>query len=123
MPSLGSDMEDGTLIEWLIQPGQPVRRGDIIAVVETEKGAIEIEIFEDGTLATQLVTIGTTVPVGAPLAEIVGGLTPADAATGTSAGNRRGSTGHSSARRGASGRATGGDATANGRTQSHHRHT
>jgi len=43
MPSLGSDMEDGTLIEWEKQPGDTVHRGDVIAVVETQKGAIEIE--------------------------------------------------------------------------------
>ena len=38
MPSLGTDMEAGTLVEWLVQPGAHVKRGDIIAVVETEKG-------------------------------------------------------------------------------------
>ena len=44
MPSLGADMEDGTLVEWLVHPGDDVRRGQIIAVVETAKGAVEIEI-------------------------------------------------------------------------------
>src|SRR5687767_3876012 len=43
MPSLGADMDAGTLVEWLKKPGDPVARGDIIAVVDTEKGAIEIE--------------------------------------------------------------------------------
>src|ERR1019366_3040348 len=43
MPSLGSDMEAGTLVEWLVKPGDRVKHGDIIAVVETQKGAIEIE--------------------------------------------------------------------------------
>ena len=38
MPSLGADMEAGTLVEWLIKPGDPVKRGDIVALVETEKG-------------------------------------------------------------------------------------
>ena len=47
MPSLGADMESGTLIEWLVKPGDRVHRGDIVAVVETDKGAIEIEIFGD----------------------------------------------------------------------------
>ncbi|TNF58413.1 MAG: biotin/lipoyl-binding protein, partial [Rhodobacteraceae bacterium] len=45
MPSLGADMEAGTLVEWLVAPGDHVTRGDVIAVVETQKGAIEIEIF------------------------------------------------------------------------------
>ncbi len=72
MPSLGSDMEAGTLVEWLKQPGDEVHRGDIVAVVETQKGAIEIEIFQDGVLEEYLVDIGQTVPVGTPLARIRG---------------------------------------------------
>ncbi len=70
MPSLGSDMEAGTLVEWLKQPGDEVHRGDIIAVVETQKGAIEVEIFEDGVLDGLLVELGTEVPVGAPMAYV-----------------------------------------------------
>jgi pyruvate dehydrogenase E2 component (dihydrolipoamide acetyltransferase) len=70
MPSLGADMEAGTLVEWLKQPGDEVRRGDIVAVVETQKGAIEIEIFEDGVLDRLLVSPGVKVPVGATLAII-----------------------------------------------------
>ncbi len=68
MPSLGADMEAGTLVEWLVKPGDTVRRGDIVAVVETQKGAIEIEIFEAGVVERFLVEPGSTVPVGAPLA-------------------------------------------------------
>ncbi len=70
MPSLGADMEAGTLVEWLVKPGQPVKRGDIIAVVETQKGAIEIEVFEDGVFENGLVEIGAKVPVGTAIAEI-----------------------------------------------------
>lgn len=70
MPSLGADMEAGTLVETLAAPGDAVRRGDIIAAVETQKGVIEIEVYEDGTLAEWLVSIGEKVPVGSPLAEI-----------------------------------------------------
>jgi pyruvate dehydrogenase E2 component (dihydrolipoamide acetyltransferase) len=81
MPSLGAAMEAGTLIEWLRQPGQAVARGDIIAVVDTEKGAIEIEVFEDGVVETLLVQPGTKVPVGTPLAVIraAGAAAPAHA--------------------------------------------
>jgi len=70
MPSLGSDMEDGTLIEWEKQLGDTVNRGDIIAVVETQKGAIEIEVYEDGVLEKVLVNLGDKLPVGTPLAII-----------------------------------------------------
>lgn len=72
MPSLGADMEAGTLVEWLKRPGDAVKRGDIIAVVETQKGAIEIEVFNDGILGEQLTTIGEKVPVGHVLAIIRG---------------------------------------------------
>ena len=70
MPSLGADMEVGTLIEWRIKPGDTVKRGDIVAVVDTEKAAIEIEVFEGGVIQSLVVQIGETVPVGAVLALI-----------------------------------------------------
>ena len=70
MPSLGADMEDGILVEWEKKPGDAIRRGDVVAVVETQKGAIEIEAFEDGVLASYMVDVGTLVPVGTPLAII-----------------------------------------------------
>ena len=70
MPSLGADMEAGTLVEWLVKPGDRVKRGDIVAVVDTQKGAIEIEIFETGEVERILVDIGDKVPVGTALARI-----------------------------------------------------
>jgi len=70
MPSLGADMEAATLVEWLKKPGDPVSRGDVIAVVETEKGAIEIEVFQTGTLETLLAQPGEKIAVGAPMALI-----------------------------------------------------
>ena len=72
MPSLGADMEVGTLVEWLKHPGEPVKRGEVIAVVETQKGAIEIEVFETGVMGEVLVQPGATVPVGTVLAMIAG---------------------------------------------------
>jgi len=74
MPSLGADMEAGTLVEWLIKPGDRVRHGDVVAVVETQKGAIEIEIFESGQIEQILVDLNTRVPVGTPLARIQTGV-------------------------------------------------
>ncbi len=70
MPSLGADMEAGTLVQWLVKPGDKVKHGDVIAVVETQKGAIEIETFQTGTIEKFLVDVGTKVPVGTPLAAI-----------------------------------------------------
>jgi pyruvate dehydrogenase E2 component (dihydrolipoamide acetyltransferase) len=70
MPSLGADMEAGKLVEWLVAPGDRVARGDVVAVVETQKGAIEIEIFEAGEVAELMAEPGQTLPVGAPLARL-----------------------------------------------------
>ncbi|MER5207987.1 dihydrolipoamide acetyltransferase family protein [Streptomyces sp. NPDC002825] len=70
MPSLGADMDEGLLSEWLVHPGDQVTRGDVIAVVETAKSAIEVECFDSGTVETLLVDEGTTVPVGTALARI-----------------------------------------------------
>lgn len=70
MPSLGSDMEAGTLVEWLVKPGDLVKRGDIVAVIETQKGAIEIETFQPGQIEQILVNPHSKVPVGTPLALI-----------------------------------------------------
>ncbi|WP_278923623.1 dihydrolipoamide acetyltransferase family protein [Pseudophaeobacter profundi] len=72
MPSLGADMEAGTLVEWLVKPGDEVHRGDVVAVVETQKGAIEIECFQDGKVQELQADLGATLPVGAPLALILG---------------------------------------------------
>ncbi|MCX7631423.1 MAG: 2-oxo acid dehydrogenase subunit E2, partial [Geminicoccaceae bacterium] len=70
MPSLGADMEAGTLVEWLVEPGDVVERGRVVAVVETQKGAIEVECFEEGVVEELLVPLGQKVPVGTPLARI-----------------------------------------------------
>ncbi|MFF8990444.1 dihydrolipoamide acetyltransferase family protein [Streptomyces sp. NPDC014983] len=70
MPSLGADMDEGTLQEWLVQPGDLVHKGDPVAVVETAKSAIEVECFATGRMGELLVEPGTTVPVGTPLALI-----------------------------------------------------
>ncbi len=77
MPSLGADMESGKLVEWMIKPGDTVKRGDVVAVVETQKGAIEIECFEEGTVESLDAELEATLPVGAPLATI---LAPGEAA-------------------------------------------
>ncbi|WP_309500552.1 biotin/lipoyl-containing protein, partial [Streptomyces shenzhenensis] len=73
MPSLGADMDEGLLQEWLVAPGDQVRKGDVVAVVETDKAAIEVECFESGTVGRLLVPAGTRVPVGTPLAVIEAG--------------------------------------------------
>ncbi len=72
MPSLGADMETGKLVEWLVVPGQRVRRGDIVAMVETQKGYSRWR-SSDGVMGELLVQPGQTVPVGTLLATIDNG--------------------------------------------------
>jgi pyruvate dehydrogenase E2 component (dihydrolipoamide acetyltransferase) len=71
MPALGSDMDEGTLNEWLVKPGDKVARGQIVAVVETTKAAVEIECWHDGIVHELLVPVGETVQVGAVLATLL----------------------------------------------------
>jgi len=70
MPALGADMESGVLVEWLVEPGRQVKRGDVVAVVETQKGAVEVEIWEDGVVDELKIAPGTKVPVGELLATL-----------------------------------------------------
>ncbi len=83
MPILGADMQAGTLVAWRKRPGDPVRRGEIVAEVETEKGLIEVEIFVTGVIERILVEPGQTVPVGTVLAMIREEGAPAAAAPPT----------------------------------------
>lgn len=71
MPALGADMDEGTLDEWRIAPGDTVTRGQIVAVVETTKAAVEIECWHDGVVGELLVPVGQTVSVGTPLATLL----------------------------------------------------
>lgn len=70
MPSLGADMTEGRITEWLVHPGDHVERGQIVVIVETDKSDIEVEVFEPGEIVELLVDEGAMVPVGAPIAMI-----------------------------------------------------
>jgi pyruvate dehydrogenase E2 component (dihydrolipoamide acetyltransferase) len=77
LPALGADMDEGTIVQWNVAPGSVVKRGDVVAVVETDKGAIDVEIFQDGVVREIVVQPGTKVPVGAVLALLEGAEAPA----------------------------------------------
>jgi len=68
MPSLGADMESAVVTEWRVKPGESVKRGDVVAAVETAKGIIDIEIFADGVIEALVAAVGDSVPVGGLLA-------------------------------------------------------
>ncbi len=80
MPRLGADMTAGTLVAWHKKPGEAVRRGDIVAEVETDKGVIDVEIFAGGVIDTLLVRPGERVPVGTVLATVRDDGAPAPSA-------------------------------------------
>ena len=68
LPSLGSDMDEGTLVAWHVVPGQTVKKGDVIAVVETTKAAIDVECWHDGVVDRLVTEVGQKIPVGALMA-------------------------------------------------------
>ncbi|MBT2594235.1 dihydrolipoamide acetyltransferase family protein [Arthrobacter sp. ISL-72] len=72
LPPLGAGLAEGKLVEWLVGPGDDVRRGDVLAVVETDKTTLDVETEEEGRIAELLVDIGMTVPVGTPMVAITG---------------------------------------------------
>jgi pyruvate dehydrogenase E2 component (dihydrolipoamide acetyltransferase) len=90
MPTLGADMTEGKLLEWLVKPGDTVHRGDVVAVIDTAKAEIDAEIFEDGVIEELLVPVGERVPVGTPLATLrpLGAAAPAPVLA-ASAGDER----------------------------------
>lgn len=70
MPTLGADMTEGTLVRWLKRLGEFIKKGEILAEIETSKGVIEVESFATGILDKILVEPSTEVPVGTVLALI-----------------------------------------------------
>lgn len=70
MPSLGADMTEGMLVKWLVKEGDQVNNGDIIAELETHKGAIDMEVYQSGVITKILVQPIVTVPVGTVLARL-----------------------------------------------------
>jgi pyruvate dehydrogenase E2 component (dihydrolipoamide acetyltransferase) len=85
MPSLGADMDRGTVVEWRVAPGDHVERGDIVAVVDTDKSTVDVEVFESGVVQELLVPAGVEVEVGTPLA-VIGAARPEESVTPVPAG-------------------------------------
>ncbi|HZX29673.1 MAG TPA: dihydrolipoamide acetyltransferase family protein [Telluria sp.] len=71
LPSLGSDMDQGKLLAWHVKPGDAVARGQVVAVVDTSKAAVDVEAWNEGTVLELVVQPGETVPVGAVLATLI----------------------------------------------------
>ena len=71
LPSIGSDMDEGKLLEWKIKPGDRVKKGQVVAIVDTSKAAVDVEIWFDGTIHELLIDPGATIPVGTVLATLL----------------------------------------------------
>ena len=73
MPALSPTMTEGKLSKWLVQEGDDVRSGDVIAEIETDKAVMEVEALDDGKITTIVIAEGTeSVAVGTTIAEILG---------------------------------------------------
>lgn len=71
LPSLGADMDEGTLLEWKVKPGDAVKKGDVVAVVDTTKAAVEVETWQEGIVGALLIEPGTKIPVGTVIAQLL----------------------------------------------------
>ena len=73
MPALSPTMEEGTLAKWLVQVGDTVKAGDVIAEIETDKATMEVETIDEGVVEALLVAAGSQgVKVNTPIARISG---------------------------------------------------
>jgi pyruvate dehydrogenase E2 component (dihydrolipoyllysine-residue acetyltransferase) len=70
MPRLSDTMEEGVLSQWVARVGDQVRKGDVLAVIETDKAAMDMEAYDEGVLTRILVQEGASVPIGTPIAVI-----------------------------------------------------
>jgi pyruvate dehydrogenase E2 component (dihydrolipoamide acetyltransferase) len=70
MPALSSTMTEGKIVSWVKSPGDRLKKGETVLVVESDKADMDVESFHDGYLATILVAAGKEAPVGATIALI-----------------------------------------------------
>ncbi|NWG40111.1 MAG: FAD-dependent oxidoreductase [Hydrogenophilaceae bacterium] len=71
MPQLSDTMTEGVVVTWEKEPGDAIKRGDIVATVETDKAIMDVEVFQEGFLSGPLADVGSVVEVGHPMAFIV----------------------------------------------------
>ncbi|MEQ1661221.1 MAG: FAD-dependent oxidoreductase [Thiobacillus sp.] len=71
MPQLSDTMTEGVVVTWEKQPGEAIKRGDIVATVETDKAIMDVEVFQEGFLSGPIADVGSVVEVGHPMGFIV----------------------------------------------------
>ncbi|WP_201298183.1 dihydrolipoamide acetyltransferase family protein [Nocardia sp. CY41] len=85
MPRLSDTMEEGVIVSWLKQVGDPVERGEVLAEIETDKALMELEAYDDGVLEQILAAAGARVPIGTPIGIIGDGSAAAVSSSSGSA--------------------------------------
>ena len=85
LPALGADMDEGTLLEWKVVPGDVVKKGQVVAIVDTTKAAVDVESWQEGTVHELIAGIGQKMPVGTVMATLLeaGETVGADATAAT----------------------------------------
>jgi pyruvate dehydrogenase E2 component (dihydrolipoamide acetyltransferase) len=71
LPHLGADVEEGKLLEWKVQPGDVVKKGQVVAIVDTSKAAVDVECWQEGTVHQLVAQPGDTLPVGGLMATLL----------------------------------------------------
>lgn len=71
LPALGADMDEGTLLEWKVKPGDAVKKGQVVAVVDTSKAAVDVECWQEGTVHELLAEPGQKMAVGTVMATLL----------------------------------------------------
>ncbi|MCX7148723.1 MAG: dihydrolipoamide acetyltransferase family protein [Rhodocyclales bacterium] len=79
LPSLGADMDEGTLLEWKVGVGDTVKKGQVVAIVDTTKAAVDVESWQEGRVHQLIAEIGQKMPVGTVMATLLeaGEIVPA----------------------------------------------
>jgi pyruvate/2-oxoglutarate dehydrogenase complex dihydrolipoamide acyltransferase (E2) component len=90
MPALGMAQKTGLIVRWLKQAGDPVKAGDVLMEVATDKAVMEVEADADGTLTDVSAAAGEEVPVGEVIARIADGSVAAAAPAGRAASHSTG---------------------------------
>jgi acetyl esterase len=78
MPQLGNAMEEGEILAWYKKQGEPIKRGEMLLEVMTDKSAIDVESSEEGILRAVLAGVGDSVTVRRPIAIIGDATEPID---------------------------------------------
>lgn len=89
MPQLSDTMTEGVVVSWEKDIGDPIKRGDIVATVETDKAIMDVEVFQDGFLSGPIADVGSVIEVGHPMAFVVNDATKVNSTGVTVGGDHR----------------------------------